>query len=434
MTTRRNFLQASLLASAASLAAPKIFGRTKPTEQTPLPPPIAALKSMKDLAKPITKDERRTRIARATELMQQNKLDAILISSGTSLQYFSNIKWWLSERFFGMILPTQGRPFYVCPAFERDRAMEQISQGPLDHDPDIRTWQEDENPYALLVQGLKDRGITTGRLGIEERTYFVYSNSIVQLAPALELVSATPVTAGCRMIKSEHELELMQLANNVTLKAFEAVHRSAKPGMTDRDIGTLITTAHDRLGFAGDALVLVGDSSALPHGSIQPKVAREGTIILIDGGCGVEGYQSDISRTFVLGKFDPKLKDKMQSVFEIVHRAQSAALAAAKPGVEAQSVDAAARKVINDAGYGPDYAHFTHRVGHGIGMDGHEWPYLVRGDTIPLQPRMCFSDEPGIYLRGEFGVRLEDDMHITDDGAKLFTPQSPSLEEPFVKA
>ena len=231
MISRRNFLQSSLLAGTAStLAASKLLGRSKPAETNALPPAIAALKSMKDLAKPISRDERRRRIARATELMQQNKLDAILMGGGTSLEYFSNIKWWLSERFFGMILPAKGRPFYVCPAFERDRAMEQISQGPLDQDPDIRTWQEDENPYALVVQGLKDRGIAAGRLGIEERTYFVYSNSIAQLAPALELTSATPVTAGCRMIKSEHELELMQLANNVTLKAFEAVHRSAKPG------------------------------------------------------------------------------------------------------------------------------------------------------------------------------------------------------------
>ena len=433
MTTRRTFIGSSLLASAAaSLAPAKLFARSHPQNQPPaaLPAPIAALTSMRDQAKPITKDERRARIARATELMQQNKLDAILMSGGTSLEYFSNIKWWLSERFFGMILPAKGAPFYVCPAFERDRAFEQISNGPLDKDPDIRTWQEDESPYALVAQGLKDRGIGTGRLGIEERTYFVYSDSIAKAAPALELLSAIPVTAGCRMIKSEHELALMQLANNVTLKAFEAVYRSAKPGMTDRDIGRLISAAHSQLGFDGDALVLVDEAAALPHGSIQPHTIRDGSLVLIDGGCAAEGYQSDISRTFVIGK----PTDKIKKVWDIVHLAQATALAAARPGVEAQSVDAAARKVITDAGYGPDYAHFTHRVGHGIGMDGHEWPYLVRGDSIALQPRMCFSDEPGIYLRGEFGVRLEDDMHITEDGAKLFTGQSKSLEEPFGKA
>jgi Xaa-Pro dipeptidase len=213
----------------------------------------------------------------------------------------------------------------------------------------------------------------------------------------------------------------------VTLKAYEAAYKALADGMTQNDFARLVSAAHSRLGFDGGAGVQVGEYSALPHGSIQPQVVREGTILLIDGGCSVEGYASDISRTFVLGK----ATDKMKKVFEIERRAQDAALAAAKPGVACEAVDAAARKVIVDAGYGPDYKYFTHRVGHGIGMDGHEWPYLVRGNKLPLAPGMTFSDEPGIYLRGEFGVRLEDDMYITEDGAKLFTPQSESLEKPF---
>jgi Xaa-Pro dipeptidase len=203
--------------------------------------------------------------------------------------------------------------------------------------------------------------------------------------------------------------------------------------MTQHDFARLVSVAHEQQGFPGGASIQVGEYSALPHGSAQAQVLREGTILLMDGSCNVHGYESDISRTVVLGKPD-KIGDKMKKVFEIVHRAQSAALAAAKPGVQCQAVDAAARKVISDAGYGPDYKYFTHRVGHGIGMDGHEWPYLVRGNTLPMAPNMCFSDEPGIYIRGEFGVRLEDDMHITENGAELFTPQSPSLEEPFGKA
>jgi len=231
------------------------------------------------------------------------------------------------------------------------------------------------------------------------------------------------------MIKSAHELQLMTLANQVTLAAYEAAYLSTKEGMTQRDFGQMVAAAHDRQGFQGGASIQVGEFSALPHGSAKPQVIREGTILLMDGGCRVEDYESDISRTVVLGKPG----DKMKQVFEIVHRAQSAALAAAKPGVQCQAVDAAARKVIADAGYGPDYKYFTHRVGHGIGMDGHEWPYLVRGNTLPLAPNMCFSDEPGVYIRGEFGVRLEDDMHITENGAELFTPQSPSLENPFGK-
>ena len=205
--------------------------------------------------------------------------------------------------------------------------------------------------------------------------------------------------------------------------------RSSQTGLlTDSDFEQmLVSAAHARLGFDGGAGVQVGEYSALPHGSIQPQVVREGSILLIDGGCSVEGYSSDISRTFVLGK----PTDKMKRVFEIERRAQDAALAAARPGVPCEAVDAAARKVIVDAGFGPDYKFFTHRVGHGMGMDGHEWPYLVRGNTLPLAPGMTFSDEPGIYIRGEFGVRLEDDMYITADGAKLFTPQSNSLEKPF---
>jgi Xaa-Pro dipeptidase len=232
------------------------------------------------------------------------------------------------------------------------------------------------------------------------------------------------------MIKSQHELQLMTLANQVTLAAYEAAYLSTKEGMTQRDFGQMVSTAHDRQGFPGGASIQVGEYSALPHGSAKPQMIREGTILLMDGGCRVEDYESDISRTVVLGK----PTDKMKKVWEIVHRAQATALATARPGVQCQAVDAAARKIISDAGYGPDYKYFTHRLGHGIGMDGHEWPYLVRGNTLPLAPNMCFSDEPGIYIRGEFGVRLEDDMHITENGAELFTAQSPSIEEPFGKA
>ena len=219
----------------------------------------------------------------------------------------------------------------------------------------------------------------------------------------------------------------MRLGAKVTLTAYEAAYRALTEGMTQQDFESLVHVAHERLGFPGDADAQVGEYSAFPHGSVAPHVIREGTIVLMDGGCKVEDYSSDISRTFVLGK----ASDKMKSVFEIVHRAQSAALKTARPGIECQAVDAAARKVIQDAGFGPDYKFFTHRLGHGMGMDGHEWPYLVRGNTTILAPNMTFSDEPGIYIRGEFGIRLEDDMHITEDGAELFTPQSPSLEDPF---
>lgn len=229
------------------------------------------------------------------------------------------------------------------------------------------------------------------------------------------------------MIKHDHEIALMRLASKVTLAAYEAAYHALNDGMTQRQLEDLIEAAHKQLGFGGGADVQVGEYSAFPHGSVATQVIREGTIVLMDGGCKVEGYTSDITRTFVLGK----PSDKMNKVFEIVHRAQAEALKTARPGLDCQAVDATARKVITDAGYGPDYKFFTHRLGHGMGMDGHEWPYLVRGNATKLAPNMTFSDEPGIYLRGEFGVRLEDDMHITENGAELFTPQSASLEHPF---
>ncbi len=382
---------------------------------------------MRDQARPISNDERRQRIARARQLMQQNGLDAIFMIGGTSLVYFANLRWWNSERLGALVLPAKGEPFFVCPAFEQDRLQEQLAQGPFEGKVEVRIWQEDEDPYQRVVQGLRDRAMATGTIGIEERVTFVFSYGVAQAGPALKIVSATPVTAGCRMIKSPHELELMKLANQATWTVYRAVYQALQPGMTQRDCSNLISAAYERIGFRGGASVQVGEYTALPHGSMTPQMIREGSPLMIDDGCSVEGYSSDITRTFVLGK----AADNIKRVFEIVQRAQKAALAAARPGVACESIDAAARKVIVDAGYGPEYRFFSHRVGHGIGMDGHEWPYLVRGNTLPLASGMTFSDEPGIYIRGQFGVRLEDDIHITTEGAEFLSPPSPSIEQPF---
>jgi Xaa-Pro dipeptidase len=356
-------------------------------------------------------------------------MDAIALAGGTSLEYFTGIRWGNSERLFTCLLPWKGSPVYVCPSFEEDRVREQMAVAPSGRESRILTWQEDGDPYALVAGALRDAGAGAGRLGIEERMPFAFSNGIALAARGVNLTSATPVTAGCRSIKSAAELKLMQLANDITLQVYEAVWKSLQPGMTNEHVSELIAAAYGRTGFSGEASCQVDAWSALPHGSARPQVIREGSLVMIDDGCEVEGYQSDITRTFVLGK----ATDKMKRVFTTVHRAQRAALDSAKPGVSCGAVDAAARKVIDDAGFGPGYAHFTHRLGHGIGMDGHEWPYLVKGNPQPLQANMTTSDEPGVYLRGEFGVRLEDDMYITPDGAKWFTPQSNSLEEPFAK-
>lgn len=425
MISRRKFLELSATsAGVAALAAPKLRAES---QDAPLPPSIAALKSRKDEATPITREERAQRQERARKLMTENSLDAIVLMTGTSLQYFSGIRWWGGERMFALVLPAKGNAFYVCPAFEEGRAREQIKNAPEGEHPDVRVWQEDESPYLRLAQGLQDRGIATGKIGLEETVRFVFADGIAKAASQATIASATLVTAGCRMIKSPHEIALMRLASQVTLTAYEAAYRAVKDGMTQPELEDLVQKAHAQLGFNGGTDVQVGEFSAFPHGSVTPQVVHQGTIVLMDGGCAIEGYQSDITRTFVLGK----ASDKMKSVFDIVHRAQSAALAVAKPGAECGSVDAAARKVVIDAGYGPDYKYFTHRLGHGLGMDGHEWPYLVRGNPAKLQANITTSNEPGIYIRGEFGIRLEDDMHITENGAELFTPQTPSLEDPF---
>ena len=420
MISRRRFVQSGAV-GAAALAASAVAQAEK------LPGPIAALKSMKDQARPIALQEREQRQQKARELMSASSLDAILLMEGTSLEYFTGVRWHGGERTFAMVLPAKGDAFYVAPAFEEGRAREQLANSPGGGRADVRVWQEDESPYALVAQGLKDRSLATGSLGIEETVRFVFSQGVAASSPQTHIASATPVTAGCRSIKSEHEVALMRLASKVTLMAYAAAYQALKPGMTKPHFEDLVATAHERLGFEGGADVQVGEFSAFPHGSVTPQLIKEGTIVLMDGGCRVEGYTSDITRTFVLGK----ASDKMKRVFDIVHQAQTAAVKTARPGLECQAVDAAARRIITDAGYGPDYKFFTHRVGHGMGMDGHEWPYLVRGNTRNLEPNMTFSDEPGIYIRGEFGVRLEDDMHITESGAELFTAQSPSLERPF---
>ena len=431
MVSRRTFITAGSAAVVASAcnapdSAPAAVVPERDSADA-LPPAIAALTSMKGQATPISVDERKARIEKARQLMAANSIDALMLTGGTSMVYFTGMSWGNTERLTGVIIPAKGAPFIVTPKFEEERTVEQVKLGPLGQGTDVMTWEEHESPSVLVAAGLRNRGVATGAVGVEETVKFVFADNLALAAPQLRIVSGTPVTGGCRTIKDAHELALMKLASAVTLKAYEAAYKSLKAGMTQDDFAELVALAHRRLGYTGSAGVQVGQYSALPHGSITPQTVQEGSILLIDGGCKVEGYSSDISRTFVLGK----ATDKMKQVFDIEHAAQTAAFKAARPGVPCGDIDAAARKVIVDGGYGPDYKFFSHRVGHGLGMDGHEWPYLVRGNQLPLAPGMTFSDEPGIYIPGEFGVRLEDDMVITEHGAELMTPQSRSLETPF---
>lgn len=434
MFSRRNFLYASSAAALLGLRSEVEAQGRGDSGDGMVPAAIAALPDLSGQAQPFTNDERLARIEQARRLMAASKVDAIILSNNaTSSVYFANIRFGASERFWALVIPAKGKLFVVCPAFEEDRARELLSAGPFAKDAEILTWQEDENPFALTVKGLRDRGISTGTVGLDENMKFIFADSLAKAGPGLHFVSAVSVTAGCRMIKTQHELDCIRLACRATLLVYRAVYQSLKEGMTTRDVRGLVQQGYRRVGFEGEASLNIGEFTASPHGSAQPQMIREGTIVMLDDGCVVEGYTSDITRTFVLGN----ATDKMKAVFDIVHKAQSAALTAARPGVAMGDVDAAARKVIVDAGYGPGFKYFTHRLGHGMGMDMHEWSYLVKNNMFGweldpvLKANMVTSNEPGIYIRGEFGVRLEDDMHITKNGAELFTPQSPSLEEPF---
>src|ERR1700730_16843202 len=431
MLTRRDLIVTGALASVGSTNSGSLQAAEMHAYRRGPTAAISRLKSRYAEAQPISRAEREQRHVRARELMAKNGLDAIVLTGGTSLEYFAGISWSGGERLFAMVLPAQKNFFFVCPAFEETRSREQLSLSQESEDLDFRLWQEDESPYARLAEGLRDRHIGTGGIGGEETVKFVFSQGIGAAVPNATLLTATPVTAGCRMIKTIHELALMRLANEVTLAAIGAVYQSIQVGMTRQRIEQLVVAAHEKLGFHGEADVTFDQSTASPHGSEQPQSVRDGSIVMIDGGCKVHGYQSDITRTFCVGSTPRALKQKMTSAFEIVHRAQSAALAAARRGVVCEVVEAAARKVIIGAGYGPDYRFSSSRLGHGIGMDMHEWPYLVRGNSTKLQENMTTSNEPGLYFPLEFGVRPEDYMFIGPEGTELFKPPSPSLDLPF---
>ncbi|MCZ6649814.1 MAG: Xaa-Pro peptidase family protein [Acidobacteria bacterium] len=420
--SRRDFFRRTTAATAGALTLTTMPGCVHPGTSLSVPEPISSLDPPTGKAEPISDDERHSRVEKARRLMIENDLDAIFLDAGSSLFYFTGVRWHASERMLAAVLPARGEIGWVCPAFEEQRLREFPGVG-----DDVRTWQEHESPYRRVAQFLSHQGIAGGRIGVEERARFFLYDGMRQLVPAAEFASADPVTAGCRMIKSAAELALMQHANDITITAYRAVLQSLREGMTRNEFNGLCATAFRALGVEGGAFGQFGEGSALPHGSSKPRALREGDVVLMDGGCSVEGYRSDISRTTVFGRPSQRQRD----VWDLERKAQDAALAAAQPGAACEDVDAAARKVIVEGGFGPDYEYFTHRVGHGIGLDGHEWTYLVRGNKTPLAPGMCFSNEPGIYIQGEFGVRLEDCMTITEDGARLFTRQSPAIDEPF---
>ena len=421
--SRRHFLQTSTTVAAAYGLPSAVQGQRGAASSSA--PSIAALKPFPGKAVPISVDERKTRIEKARRLMTENGMGAIVLEPGTSMTYFVDVRWGLSERPFLVVIPAKGELAYVSPGFEEARAREITKLT-----NDVRVWQEDEDWGAVVGGILKDRGIATGKVGIEERVRFFIADGLRQASPNVQFGLATPVTAGCRMIKSATEIALMQRANDITIEAYKAAFATLREGITQTDFGRNIRAAFDALGApGGSAGVQFGKYTAFPHGSSTPQQLKEGDVVMVDGGCSIEGYQSDITRTTVFGKASQRQID----VWNLEKTAQTAAFKAAQVSATCESVDAAARKVITDAGFGPDYKvpGLPHRTGHGIGMDGHEWTNFVRGNKTPLAPGMCFSDEPMVAIYGEFGIRLEDCLYITESGAKFFTQQSPAIDKPF---
>ena len=427
-SSRRSFIQSGAAlgvgfgVSACTSAPPAPAPPAAPAAAGPHPA-IAALTPLTAGVRPITADERAARVERARKLMVDNKISAIYLEGGSSMFYYTGVRWGLSERPFVCVIPAKGELAWVCPAFEEERARELVKG-----QADVRVWQEDDSPYRQIAGILKDRG-ATGRVGVEERLRFFVFSGVKKALAGADFVDAEPVTAGCRMIKSASELALMQQASDITIAAFRAAFATFREGMTQDDLRANIAAAHRALGATGSASVSFGTFTAFPHGSIEPQKLVEGDVIQVDGGCAIDGYQSDITRTTVFGKASARQIE----IWELEKKAQAAAFAVVTPGTPCEVVDAAARKVITDAGFGPDYQvpGLPHRTGHGIGLDGHEWTNFVRGNKTPLAPGMCFSNEPMIAIYGEFGIRLEDCLYVTETGARYFSQPSPSIDTPF---
>jgi Xaa-Pro dipeptidase len=434
--TRRKLLQSGAIAGAAGAAGllPNLATdaeeaqRRGMSEQAsgPLPAAFDSLQPVAGKYTPISNEEFQARMAHAQQLMTSHKpqFDAVYLAPGTSLYYFTGIRWGLSERVAGCVIPRSGTPLLFCPGFEEARFRE-LMRWPME----LRVWQEDQNPGALVANWLADKGMRSAFVAINETTYYTYFDKLAHAGPGLTFALGDPITAGCRMQKSEHELQLMRTACAATVDVYRAVFASVQPGMTQYDVSSLYSRGLQKMGLpGGEGLVLVGKWAAQPHGTTTPQKLQEGEVLLIDAGTSVEGYASDVTRCTVIGA----VPDKVQKAFDTLRKAQDAALDALRQGHLTGTVDDAARKVVVDAGYGPGYKYFSHRLGHGIGLDGHEHPYLVRGSTDVLQPNMTFSNEPGIYIANDFGLRLEDDMVVMPDGpGHLLTPAfSPSLQKP----
>lgn len=414
MMHRRQFLGTAALGGlAASLPVSAFAADT------------AGLPNLAAKAVPIGKAERMARIAKATELMRAQNIRALLIEPGSSLIYFTGVEWWRSERLTAAVLTREGEVAIVTPFFEEPSVRESLGI-----DAEVLTWNEDENPLAAVAGWLGKRGLAKGRIGVEETVRYFAVDGLEKAMPEATVVNGAPVVRGCRMHKSPAEIALMQIAADITLAAYRHTAPRVEAGMTPADIGAIMKAATTALGGQSEfELILLGEASAYPHGSGKPQAVKDGEVVLMDCGATVHGYQSDISRTFVYGKASAR----QRQVWDQMRKGQDVAFAAAKLGTPAGKVDDAVRAYYESLGWGPGYKlpGTSHRTGHGIGLDGHEPVNLVRGETTPLAPGMCFSNEPGIYIPGEFGIRLEDCFYMTDSGPKWFSTPPPSIDQPF---
>jgi len=414
--TRRSFIKTGTISLAALSFDPRATA-------APASGPSQELKNIAAGIEPLTPEDFAARRENARRLIAEQGLDALFVGGGTNLLYFTKVGWWLSERVFGVLLSRKRDPVWVCPSFEVERAKELVPAG-----QEIRTWEEHESPYALIGGVMKDLGASTGKLGTAPDLRAFEIHGLRRTLTGIEIVDGASVTEGCRGVKTAKEIAYMDLANKITKLAYREGFKTLREGMTTRDLAMAIAGATQKLGSQGGGGPQFGPNTAFPHGSQVARNLQTGDAVLVDGGCAIEGYRSDITRTVVFGK----PTDKQKKVWDIVRNAQKAALAAARPGATCESVDRAARKVVEDAGFGPGYKYFAHRLGHGIGMEGHEYPYLVKGNTLKIVPGMTFSNEPGIYIYGEFGIRIEDCMVVTESGARhLGGLEAESIDRPI---
>lgn len=414
MATRRDMLKCGALGAAGStfgLAAPALAG----------PKPAGSKITIPD---PISNEERTVRIEAAQSLMQAQGFGAIVIEAGTSMLYFSGLAWRQSSRLTALVIPAEGDPVVITPAFEESKLAELMIM-PME----VRTWDEHESPTALIASVLDDRK-AKGPIGLERTTRYFVAEGLRKDAPSRKVVSATPIVAALRQIKSPREIALMQAASDITMQAYRDIYPQVTTGMTGRDISVLMTEATRSYGARPTfALALVSEASAYPHGSKKVHEVAEGEVVLMDCGCDVHGYKSDISRTWVHGGANAE----QTRVWNTVRKGQDIVMEMAQIGGTFGAIDDAVRAYYEAQGFGPDYATpgLSHRTGHGIGMDVHEDQFVVRGNETPIAAGMCFSNEPGIYLPGKFGVRSEDCVYMTEEGPRLFSSRSPSIDNPM---